>query len=52
MTGIWRLARGVWARWRGGASSLAEARELLERMGAAVWLGRLDAIAPAAAMSV
>lgn len=47
--GAWLVASG---RAGEAAPLLAEARELFERMGAAVWLGRLDAIAPAAAMSV
>jgi predicted ATPase/class 3 adenylate cyclase len=34
------------------APLLAEARELFERMGAVVWLRRLDAVAPAAATTV
>jgi tetratricopeptide (TPR) repeat protein len=47
---------GAWLHREGrveeAAPLLAEARELFERMGAIVWLQRLDALAPAAATSV
>jgi class 3 adenylate cyclase/tetratricopeptide (TPR) repeat protein len=42
--GAWLVSTG---RGDEAAPLLAEARELFERMGAAVWLRRLDAIAPA-----
>jgi hypothetical protein len=44
--GAWLVSTG---RPDEAAPLLAEARELFERMGAAVWLRRLDSIAPAAA---
>ena len=44
--GAWLMSKG---RSDDAAPLLAEARELFERMGAVVWLRRLDAIAPAAA---
>jgi predicted ATPase/class 3 adenylate cyclase len=47
---------GVWLQSEGrieeAAPLLVEAREMFERMGAIVWLERLDTLAPTAAMNV